>query len=115
MFQGLDSDGNPTLVLHLRVQFYVDSPLLLRDPVSRLHYYLQLRLNLLEAERVCPSEERLLRLLGSALQVDIGDYDVSKHNNDAYFNPLDFVPTHVSTLIKYAIKKTHTQISVWEK
>lgn len=36
LFQGLDSDGNPTLVLHLRVQFYVDSPLLLRWEISIL-------------------------------------------------------------------------------
>lgn len=33
LFQGLDGHGKPILVLHLRVQFYVDSPRLLRyDP-----------------------------------------------------------------------------------
>ncbi|XP_065331822.1 protein expanded isoform X3 [Cloeon dipterum] len=91
---GLDCEGNPALVLNLRVQFYVESPLLLRDPISRLHYYLQLRENLLQPERVCPSEEQLLQLLGYALQADLSDFDVTKHKENAYFNPTEFVPKH---------------------
>lgn len=42
---GLDANGRPALAFYFRVQFYVDSPLLLRDDTTRHHYYLQLRLN----------------------------------------------------------------------
>ncbi|XP_046387565.1 protein expanded [Ischnura elegans] len=49
--QGLDANGCPLLVLHFRLQFYVDSPLLLRDKVTRHHYYLQLRENAVSADR----------------------------------------------------------------
>lgn len=42
---GLDANGRPALAFYFRVQFYVDSPLLLRDETTRHHYYLQLRHN----------------------------------------------------------------------
>lgn len=42
---GLDANGKPLLELHFRVQFYIESPLMLRDEVSRHNYYLQLKYN----------------------------------------------------------------------
>lgn len=42
---GLDANGRPALAFYYRVQFFVDTPLLLRDETTRHHYYLQLRHN----------------------------------------------------------------------
>ncbi|XP_071454896.1 protein expanded [Hetaerina americana] len=92
--QGLGATGCPLLVLHFRVQFYVDSPLLLRDKVTRHHYYLQLRQNAVSADRwqagaggaarrsgvadggvaaTASSVAAACLLAGLALQADLGD------------------------------------------
>uniref|UniRef100_A0A182K388 FERM domain-containing protein n=1 Tax=Anopheles christyi TaxID=43041 RepID=A0A182K388_9DIPT len=71
---GLDANGKPLLELHFRVQFYIESPLMLRDEVSRHNYYLQLKYN--AVNRDLPkeySEQSLLLLGGLSLQADLGD------------------------------------------
>lgn len=69
---GLDSIGRPLLQLHFRVQFYVDSALLLREQVTRQHYYLQLKENVVAQEQAAP-RETLLLLGALALQAERGD------------------------------------------
>lgn len=72
---GLDANGRPLLELHFRVQFYVESPFMLRDETSRRNYYLQLRAN--ACSRDVPkdySEQSMVLLSGLALQADFGDY-----------------------------------------
>ncbi|XP_055644913.1 protein expanded [Toxorhynchites rutilus septentrionalis] len=72
---GLDANGKPLLELHFRVQFYIESPLMLRDEVSRHNYYLQLKYN--ATNRDLPkeySEQSLLLLGGLSLQADLGDF-----------------------------------------
>ncbi|KFB47720.1 AGAP009126-PA-like protein [Anopheles sinensis] len=71
---GLDANGKPLLELHFRVQFYIESPLMLRDEVSRHNYYLQLKYNAVNRElpKEC-SEQSLLLLSGLSLQADLGD------------------------------------------
>uniref|UniRef100_A0A182NEZ7 FERM domain-containing protein n=1 Tax=Anopheles dirus TaxID=7168 RepID=A0A182NEZ7_9DIPT len=71
---GLDANGKPLLELHFRVQFYIESPLMLRDEVSRHNYYLQLKYNAVNRElpKEC-SEQSLLLLGGLSLQADLGD------------------------------------------
>ncbi|XP_053677788.1 protein expanded [Anopheles nili] len=71
---GLDGNGKPLLELHFRVQFYIESPLMLRDEVSRHNYYLQLKYNAVNRElpKEC-SEQSLLLLGGLSLQADLGD------------------------------------------
>ncbi|XP_068085286.1 protein expanded [Anabrus simplex] len=90
---GLDGNGRPSLVLYFRVQFYVDSPLLLRDEVTRHHYYLQLRDNVLHRGllHACSSQEVLYLLAGYALQADLGDYNEERHVG-SYFQPADYFP-----------------------
>uniref|UniRef100_A0A182NZV6 FERM domain-containing protein n=1 Tax=Anopheles epiroticus TaxID=199890 RepID=A0A182NZV6_9DIPT len=72
--QGLDANGKPLLELHFRVQFYIESPLMLRDEVSRHNYYLQLKYNAVHRDlpKEC-SEQSLLLLGGLSLQADLGD------------------------------------------
>ncbi|KAL7742367.1 hypothetical protein ACLKA6_019003 [Drosophila palustris] len=71
---GLDANGRPLLELHFRVQFYIESPYMLKDETSRHNYYLQLRHNVLQRE--LPREhadQALILLAGLALQADLGD------------------------------------------
>lgn len=86
MLQGLDANGRPALAFYFRVQFYVDSPLLLRDEATRHHYYLQLRHN--AAGRA--TSEQALALAGLALQADLGDRP--ENSQTGYFRPEDYVP-----------------------
>ncbi|XP_055386644.1 protein expanded isoform X2 [Condylostylus longicornis] len=71
---GLDANGRPLLELHFRVQFYIESPFMLRDETSRHNYYLQLKANAIS--RDVPkeySEQSMILLGGLALQADLGD------------------------------------------
>ncbi|CAG9760888.1 unnamed protein product [Ceutorhynchus assimilis] len=83
---GLDANGRPALAFYFRVQFYVDSPLLLRDETTRHNYYLQLRLNAVSGA----SGEHAAHLAGLALQADLGDFD----ENSSY-RPEDYVPPNM--------------------
>ncbi|CAG9863383.1 unnamed protein product [Phyllotreta striolata] len=81
---GLDANGRPALAFYFRVQFYVDSPLLLRDETTRHHYYLQLRLNAASGA----AGDHAAHLAGLALQADLGDHGDAA----ATFRPEDYVP-----------------------
>ncbi|XP_066260919.1 protein expanded [Euwallacea similis] len=83
---GLDANGRPALAFYFRVQFYVDSPLLLRDETTRHHYYLQLRLNAASGA----AGEHVAQLAGLALQADLGDF-----NENINYRPEDYVPPNM--------------------
>ncbi|XP_073826530.1 FERM domain containing expanded [Musca autumnalis] len=71
---GLDANGRPLLELHFRVQFYIESPFMLKDETTRHNYYLQLKYNALQ--RDIPreyAEQSMILLAGLALQADLGD------------------------------------------
>ncbi|EDW13100.2 uncharacterized protein Dmoj_GI21679 [Drosophila mojavensis] len=71
---GLDANGRPLLELHFRVQFYIESPFMLKDETSRHNYYLQLRHNVLQRELPRDhADQALVMLAGYALQADLGD------------------------------------------
>ncbi|XP_030565525.1 protein expanded [Drosophila novamexicana] len=71
---GLDANGRPLLELHFRVQFYIESPFMLKDETSRHNYYLQLRHNVLHRELPRDhADQALVLLAGLALQADLGD------------------------------------------
>ncbi|KAK3849083.1 hypothetical protein Pcinc_044148, partial [Petrolisthes cinctipes] len=81
---GLDAGGVPLLQFKFRVQFYVETHLLLRDDLSRLHYYLQLRENVLQYNQPI-NEEAAFLLASYALQADLGDYCEDRHHGQ-YFD-----------------------------
>ncbi|XP_004530313.1 protein expanded [Ceratitis capitata] len=77
---GLDANGRPLLELHFRVQFYIESPFILRDEISRHNYYLQLKHNALQRELPKEySEQSMILLAGLALQADLGDAPAAAH------------------------------------
>ncbi|XP_031623166.1 protein expanded [Contarinia nasturtii] len=93
---GLDANGRPLLEFHFRVQFYIESPLMLRDETSRHNYYLQLKSNTVNQEIPKECSEQSLILLGAlALQADFGD--CPNETNDDYFKLDDYVPSNLRT------------------
>nr|XP_023025042.1 protein expanded [Leptinotarsa decemlineata] len=103
---GLDANGRPALAFYFRVQFYVDSPLLLRDETTRHHYYLQLRLNAASGA----AGDHSTHLAGLTLQADLGD-----HDENTTFRPEDYVPPNMrgpaALRIIEAAHRTHRGLS----
>ncbi|XP_045473114.1 protein expanded [Harmonia axyridis] len=96
---GLDANGRPALAFYFRVQFYVDSPLLLRDDITRHHYYLQLRLNAASGA----AGDKANQLAGLALQADFGD-----NHESLCFRPEDYLPPNMrGPAALRAIETTH--------
>lgn len=71
-----------------------------RDRVSRLHYYLQLRDNVVAYTQPI-SEEATFLLAAYALQADLGDFCEDQHQGH-YFDPNLFFPPWVSSEEKRA-------------
>lgn len=96
--QGLDANGKPLLEFHFRVQFYIESPLMLRDEITRHHYYLQLKANAVQRDvpKEC-SDQSILLLGGLSLQADFGDCPDESSTNSEYFRAEDFLPTSLRT------------------
>ncbi|KAJ8982883.1 hypothetical protein NQ317_004313 [Molorchus minor] len=103
---GLDANGRPALAFYFRVQFYVDSPLLLRDETTRHYYYLQLRLNAASGA----AGDHATHLAGLSLQADLED-----HNENTTFRPEDYVPPNMrgpaALRIIEASHRTHRGLS----
>lgn len=90
---GIGGDGQPLLVLHMRIKYYVDCHLLINEKVVRHHYYLQLRENV--KNYVQPlSEEKSFLLAALALQADLGNYNEDKHKN-RYFEIYNYFPAWI--------------------
>ncbi|KAG8193946.1 hypothetical protein JTE90_011496 [Oedothorax gibbosus] len=87
---GITGDGQPLLILHMRVKYYVDCHLLINEKIVRHHYYLQLRENL---KHYCQpiSEEKSFLLAALALQADLGNYSADRHK-DRYFDIASYFP-----------------------
>ena len=63
--------------------------------MSRHHYYLQLRENVLVHRQSACTQEGWLLLAGWALQADMGNYP--ERAAAAYFQPTEYFPKWVST------------------
>lgn len=68
-----------------------------RDGLSRLHYYLQLRENVLSYNQSI-SEEATFLLAAYALQADLGDFCEDQHHGH-YFDPNLYFPQWVSAIL----------------
>ncbi|XP_066282253.1 FERM domain-containing protein 6-like isoform X2 [Branchiostoma lanceolatum] len=92
--KGLDKKGAPLLTLYFRVQFYVEHGGLIRDRVSRQHYFWQLRQNVTQSFLGPPQEEAFFVLAALALQADMGNFSTEKHKGQ-YFQPSKYFPQWV--------------------
>ena len=74
-----------------------------RDRVSRHHYYLQLRENVLVHRQTC-SVDTCLLLAGWALQADVGDF--ADTGGAAYFQPVEYFPKWVSGAVGQSVGRS---------
>lgn len=73
---------------------------MLRDEITRHHYYLQLKANAVQRDmpKEC-TDQSLLLLGGLSLQADLGDcpVDDQQNNSSEYFRADDYIPTTLRT------------------
>ena len=88
VLQNIDSDN-----LHFR--FYVHDVSLLEDEVTRLHYFLQLKLDVIEGRLRCNYEQAIV-LASYSLQAEFGDHDPEKHTLE-YLQDFPLLPKPMLT------------------
>ena len=66
------------MILLFFSRFYVHDVSLLEDEVTRYHYFLQLKLDVIEGRLRCNYEQAIV-LASYSLQAEFGDHDQEKH------------------------------------
>uniref|UniRef100_A0A8C2TGI7 FERM domain containing 6 n=1 Tax=Coturnix japonica TaxID=93934 RepID=A0A8C2TGI7_COTJA len=90
--EGIDQFG-PPMIIHFRVQYYVENGRLISDRTARYYYYWHLRKQVLHSQCVL-REEAYFLLTAFALQADLGDFKRNKHYGK-YFEPEAYFPAWV--------------------
>ncbi|XP_033626932.1 FERM domain-containing protein 1-like [Asterias rubens] len=88
-----DTSGRSIFNVYFRVQLYVEHVSLIKEDLTRHHYYLQLKQNVLSAPVLC-REEACFVLASYALQADLGNYAEDTHRGQ-YFDPRKYFPDWV--------------------
>lgn len=76
--------------LYLGVIFYVTDVSLLEDEVTRYHYFLQLKMDVVEGRLRCNYEQAIV-LASYSLQAEFGDHDQEKHTAE-YLKDFPLLP-----------------------
>ncbi|XP_043553568.1 FERM domain-containing protein 6 isoform X1 [Chiloscyllium plagiosum] len=92
--KGIDQFG-PPMIIHFRVQYYVENGRLIGDRAARYYYYWHLRKQVLQSQCML-HEEAYFLLAAYALQADLGNYKRHKHYGK-YFEPEAYFPPWVVT------------------
>lgn len=80
-------------ILFLRVQYYVDSGLLIQSSRVLQLYYTELRQKVLRSQS-CHQEALFFQLASSALQAEVGDLELGENGKHKhYFLPEDYFPS----------------------
>uniref|UniRef100_A0A452GVM4 FERM domain-containing protein n=1 Tax=Gopherus agassizii TaxID=38772 RepID=A0A452GVM4_9SAUR len=87
--KGIDQFG-PPMIIHFRVQYYVENGRLISDRTARYYYYWHLRKQVLHSQCVL-REEAYFLLAAFALQADLGNFKRNKHYGK-YFEPEAYFP-----------------------
>ncbi|XP_071972200.1 FERM domain-containing protein 6 isoform X1 [Engystomops pustulosus] len=90
--QGIDQFG-PPMIIHFRVQYYVENGRLISDRTARYYYYWHLRKQVLLSQSTT-REEAYFLLAAFALQADLGNFKRNKHYGK-YFEPEAYFPPWV--------------------
>ncbi|XP_025834332.1 tyrosine-protein phosphatase non-receptor type 14 [Agrilus planipennis] len=98
------------LCLYLRVMYYILSGCkLLNDEVTRYHYFLQLKMDVIDGRISC-TPQQAVELASYCMQAEFGNYDVERHTahylKDFQLFPKSFTdPTLLETLTDAAIRQ----------
>nr|XP_028580769.1 FERM domain-containing protein 6 [Podarcis muralis]XP_028580847.1 FERM domain-containing protein 6 [Podarcis muralis] len=90
--KGIDQFG-PPMIIHFRVQYYVENGRLISDRTARYYYYWHLRKQVLRSQSLL-REEAYFLLAAFALQADLGNFKRNKHYGK-YFEPEAYFPAWV--------------------
>ncbi|XP_053330887.1 FERM domain-containing protein 6 isoform X1 [Spea bombifrons] len=90
--KGIDQFG-PPMIIHFRVQYYVENGRLISDRTARYYYYWHLRKQVLLSQCL-QREEAYFLLAAFALQADLGNFKRNKHYGK-YFDPEAYFPPWV--------------------
>ncbi|CAJ0959933.1 unnamed protein product [Ranitomeya imitator] len=90
--KGTDQFG-PPMIIHFRVQYYVENGRLISDRTARYYYYCHLREQVLQSQSTA-REEAYFLLAACALQADLGNFKRNKHHGK-YFEPEAYFPPWV--------------------
>ncbi|XP_063804478.1 FERM domain-containing protein 6 [Pseudophryne corroboree] len=90
--KGIDQFG-PPMIIHFRVQYYVENGRLISDRTARYYYYWHLRKQVLLSQSIM-REEAYFLLAAFALQADLGNFKRNKHYGK-YFEPEAYFPPWV--------------------
>ncbi|KAM9294688.1 FERM domain-containing protein 6 [Gastrophryne carolinensis] len=90
--RGIDQFG-PPMIVHFRVQYYVENGRLISDRTARYYYYWHLRKQTLLSQGTA-REEAYFLLASYALQADLGNYKRNKHYGK-YFDPEAYFPAWI--------------------
>ena len=101
-----DSNG----YLYLGVMFYVNDVSLLEDEVTRYHYFLQLKLDVVEG-RLRANCEQAIVLASYALQAEFGDHDTEKHTAE-YLQDFPLLPKPMMSLSDDRLGKKRKVLSL---
>ncbi|XP_043930258.1 FERM domain-containing protein 6 isoform X2 [Protopterus annectens] len=90
--KGIDKFG-PPMIVHFRVQYYVENGRLISDRTAIYYYYWHLRKQVLQSKCIL-REEAYFLLAAFALQADLGNFKRNKHYGK-YFEPESYFPSWV--------------------
>ncbi|XP_069702508.1 tyrosine-protein phosphatase non-receptor type 14 [Periplaneta americana] len=81
--------------LFLRVMFYVSGVNLLHDEMTRYHYFLQLKKDVIDGRMNCDAKQAVL-LASYSMQAEFGNHDLERHTAE-YLKDFALFPKHLTS------------------
>ncbi|VVC24349.1 Hypothetical protein CINCED_3A016831 [Cinara cedri] len=94
--------------LYLRVMYFISNVSFIKDEMTRYHFFLQLKMDVIEGRILCDADQAVL-LASYSMQAEFGDHDLEKHTSEylkdfALFpKQLIVVPGRLESLTEAAI------------
>lgn len=81
--------------LFLRVMYYVSGVNLLHDEMTRYHYFLQLKKDVIDGRMSCDAKQAVL-LASYSMQAEFGNHDLERHTAE-YLKDFALFPKHLTS------------------
>uniref|UniRef100_A0A2S2R7W5 protein-tyrosine-phosphatase n=1 Tax=Sipha flava TaxID=143950 RepID=A0A2S2R7W5_9HEMI len=79
--------------LYLRVMYYITNVSFIKDEMTRYHFFLQLKMDVIEGRILCDADQAVL-LASYSMQAEFGDHDLEKHTSE-YLKDFVLFPKHL--------------------
>lgn len=67
--------------LYLRVMYFITNVSFIKDEMTRYHFFLQLKMDVIEGRILCDADQAVL-LASYSMQAEFGDHDLEKHTSE---------------------------------